>query len=241
MDRDTAVRLELYRRFVEDRRAPTHLEVGEALGLSEEESAEAFRRLADSHVIVLRPGTLEVWMANPLSAVETPYRVETPQHWNGTLILFSHGYVPAGVPIPPGIPLANRADTEQWLLDHGYALAGSDFRGRTGLVVKEALEDQIALLDWFDATIGKPRRTIASGFSMGGGIATRLAERNPGRFDGVLAISGAQDMQATMNRGLDVTFAVRTLLTDDQRLQLRCEPAVPRFEPTGHSRSYLLA
>ena len=79
MDRDTAVRLELYRRLVEDGRAPTHGEVGEALGLSEEESAESFRRLADSHVIVLRPGQLAVWMANPFSAVETPYRVETPQ------------------------------------------------------------------------------------------------------------------------------------------------------------------
>jgi hypothetical protein len=77
VDRDTAVRLELYRRFVEDRRAPTHVEVGEALGLSEEESAESFRRLADSHVIVLKPGTLELWMAAPLSAVETPFRVET--------------------------------------------------------------------------------------------------------------------------------------------------------------------
>jgi Alkylmercury lyase len=79
VDRDAAVRLELYSRFVQDRRAPTHAEVGKALGLSEEESAESFRRLADSHVIVLRPGTLEVWMANPLSAVETPHRVETAQ------------------------------------------------------------------------------------------------------------------------------------------------------------------
>jgi Alkylmercury lyase len=79
VDRDTAVRLELYRGFVEDRQAPTHVEVGEALGLSEAESAESFRRLADSHVIVLRPGTLEVWMANPLSAIETRYRVETPR------------------------------------------------------------------------------------------------------------------------------------------------------------------
>jgi Alkylmercury lyase len=77
VDRDTAVRLELYSRFVEDRRAPTHVEVGESLGLSEEESAESFRRLADAHVIALRPGTVELWMAAPLSAVETAFRVET--------------------------------------------------------------------------------------------------------------------------------------------------------------------
>ncbi|MBP2329195.1 dienelactone hydrolase [Kibdelosporangium banguiense] len=148
------------------------------------------------------------------------YRVETPERWNGTLILFSHGYVPEGIPIPPGIPLANRVETEQWLLDHGYALAGSDYRGRVGMVLDDALEDQLALLDWFDSNIGEPRRTISSGFSMGGGIATRLAERHPHRFDGVLALGSLQDAQANLNRGLDVTFAVRTLLTDDQRLEL---------------------
>lgn len=148
------------------------------------------------------------------------YRVETPSDWNGTLILFNHGYLPAGVEFPPGVPLANRAETEQWLLDHGYALAGSEFRGRVGLVIKDALADDAALLDWFDANVGKPRRTIASGFSMGGGIAIQLAERHPRRIDGVLSISGQSDAQANLNRGLDVTFAVRTLLTDDQRLEL---------------------
>lgn len=148
------------------------------------------------------------------------YRVETPARWNGTLVLFSHGYIPDGVPIPPGITLAMRTGTEEWLLDHGFALAGSDYRGRTGMAVKEALEDQMALLDWFGDTVAEPRRTIASGFSMGGGIATRLAERYPDRFDGVLAMSGLQDLPANLNRGLDVTFAVRTLLTDDQELEL---------------------
>lgn len=148
------------------------------------------------------------------------YRVETPDHWNGTLILFNHGYIPADAGFPPGIQVANRAETEQWLLDHGYALAASEFRGREGLVIKDALADDEALLDWFDATVGTPRRTIASGFSMGGGIATQLAERHPRRIDGVLSISGQTDAQATLNRGLDVTFAVRTLLTDDQRLEL---------------------
>jgi dienelactone hydrolase len=148
------------------------------------------------------------------------FRVETPAHWNGTLILFSHGYVPDIPEFPPGIPLANRAETEQWLLDHGYALAGSDFQGRVGLVIKEALPDNIALLDWFDDNVGTPRHTIATGFSMGGGIATRMGERYPRRIDGVLAMGSQQDAAATLNRGLDVTFAVRTLLTDDQRLEL---------------------
>jgi pimeloyl-ACP methyl ester carboxylesterase len=148
------------------------------------------------------------------------YRVETPERWNGTLILFSHGYVPDVPGFPPGITLANRAETEQWLLEHGFALAGSDYKGRFGMLVEEALTDQMALLDWFEDTVAEPRRTLSSGFSMGGGIATRLAELHPDRFDGVLALGSQQDLVANLNRGLDVTFAVRTLLTDDQELEL---------------------
>lgn len=148
------------------------------------------------------------------------YRVETPERWNGTLVLFSHGYIPDVPGFPPGITLANRAETEQWLLDHGFALAGSDYKGRFGMLVEEALTDQMALLDWFEDTVAEPRRTVSSGFSMGGGIANRLAERYPDRFDGVLALGSQQDLPAGLNRGLDVTFAVRTLLTDDQELEL---------------------
>ncbi|GAB1511568.1 alpha/beta hydrolase family protein [Actinophytocola sp. KF-1] len=148
------------------------------------------------------------------------YRVETPRRWNGTLVLFSHGYIPEGVPFPPGVTLTLRAETEQWLLDHGFALAGSDYRGRTGLAIDDALDDQVALLDWFEDNVAEPRRTVATGFSMGAGIAVRLAERHPDRFDGVLAIGGQNDVPATLNRGLDVTFGVRTLLTDDQHLEL---------------------
>ena len=148
------------------------------------------------------------------------YRVETPTRWNGTLVLFSHGYIPEGDGFPPGITVAHRAETEQWLLDRGFALAASDYRGRSGMLIEEALTDQVALLDWFEDTIGEPRRTVSSGFSMGGGIAVRLAERHPERFDGVLALGSLQDVPAELNRGLDVTFAIRTLLTDDQELEL---------------------
>jgi hypothetical protein len=78
-ERDAAVRVELYRRFVDSGRPPTHGEVGEALGLTDDEAADSFRRLADAHVVVLRPGTLELWMAAPFSAVETQYLVDTPR------------------------------------------------------------------------------------------------------------------------------------------------------------------
>ena len=36
------------------------------------------------------------------------FRAEVPRRWNGTLVLFSHGYYPAGFGIPEGVFLANR-------------------------------------------------------------------------------------------------------------------------------------
>jgi len=76
--------------------------------------------------------------------------VEVPARWNGTLVLYSHGYHPVGFG-PDGIALTNRppdrSETERRLLEHGYALAASQFQGDgTGYQVKHALHDQIALL-----------------------------------------------------------------------------------------------
>ena len=69
--------MHLYERFVEDGRPPSVAATAAALGLGESEAAEAYRRLHEAHVIVLAPGTADVWMAAPLSAVPTPFKVET--------------------------------------------------------------------------------------------------------------------------------------------------------------------
>jgi hypothetical protein len=75
VDRD--VRLHIYGRFVEEERPPTVEETAEALGLTAEDVSHSYRRLAEGRVIVLEPGTLDVWMANPFSARPTSFRVET--------------------------------------------------------------------------------------------------------------------------------------------------------------------
>ncbi len=78
-DLDTRVRLHLYEKFVAHGRPPAVAETAAALGVPDEDAAEAYRRLERSRVIALAPGTLNVWMANPLSAIPTPFRVETPR------------------------------------------------------------------------------------------------------------------------------------------------------------------
>lgn len=85
--RDAEVRLHVYRRFVEDGRPPGVGDVAEALDLAPEDAEASFRRLEAARVLVFAPGTLNVWMANPLSAFPTPFWVETPQGaWWGTCI-----------------------------------------------------------------------------------------------------------------------------------------------------------
>ena len=75
---DDRVRAYLYERFVALGSPPTVRDTAAALGLYEAEAAEAYRQLAKDHVIVLKPGTTEVWMAAPLSARPTPFLVTTP-------------------------------------------------------------------------------------------------------------------------------------------------------------------
>jgi pimeloyl-ACP methyl ester carboxylesterase len=151
------------------------------------------------------------------------YRVETPARWNGTLVLYSHGYMPAGFP-DFGIALTNRppgSETEGWLLDHGYALAASQMsEGGIGYHVERGLREQIALLDWFDATVGRPRHTVATGQSLGAAIAILLAERHPDRFDGVMTVCGVPDPLGDFNMILDLNFAVRTLLAPGEDIDI---------------------
>jgi hypothetical protein len=76
-DVDGRVRLAILERFAETGDAPVAAEVATAIGETEGAVAEAYSRLADAHLLVLRPGTREIWMAHPFSAVPTGFHVET--------------------------------------------------------------------------------------------------------------------------------------------------------------------
>jgi hypothetical protein len=151
----------------------------------------------------------------------TEFQVRVPARWNGTLILYSHGYYLAEYPPEPGhVMLAAQPRTEAWLLDHGYALAASNYKGVVGYAVEDALRDQIAVLDWFDVHIGRPRKTVTSGMSMGALISILLAERNPGRFAGVLAACGEYDGNGAWNSALDINFTIKALLAPNADIDL---------------------
>jgi hypothetical protein len=54
---------------------PTIAETASALSTTPNAVEASFRRLADGHILVLQRGTGEILMANPFSAVPTPFLV----------------------------------------------------------------------------------------------------------------------------------------------------------------------
>ena len=139
------------------------------------------------------------------------YVIDVPARWNGTVLLYSHGYVP-----DVGTNPARNAPSDavrSALLDGGYAQVGSSYP-ETGWAVQGAIPAQLSTLEVFRDRFGTPRRTIAWGTSMGGMITTGLAERYGHRFAGTLAMCGLeQGAVANFNNTLDPLFALRTLLT----------------------------
>jgi hypothetical protein len=68
------IRAAIYDAIVRSGQAPAPAQLAARLGLEEADVAAAYRALADAHVIVLRPGTLEIAWAPPFSAIPTAFR-----------------------------------------------------------------------------------------------------------------------------------------------------------------------
>jgi pimeloyl-ACP methyl ester carboxylesterase len=139
------------------------------------------------------------------------YEIQCPAGaWNGTLFLYSHGYVVPGSANP--VQDAGDPVTAGWMLGHGYALAGSSYAS-TGWAIQQALPDQIATLDAFDQAFGTPTRTVAWGHSLGGIITAGLIQRYADRFAGALPMCGVlSGGVATWNTALDAEFAFQQLI-----------------------------
>jgi pimeloyl-ACP methyl ester carboxylesterase len=150
----------------------------------------------------------------------SPFVVEVPAKWNGTLMLWSHWYDLPGSPQTPPESDPDHPELKTWLLANGYAVAGTQYP-MIPFASKEIVDDQLALLDWFTANVGRPKRTIAWGKSLGGQVTAVLAERHPDRISAALPMCGKVAGEvAADNAQLDVAFTMKTLLWPDQPLQL---------------------
>lgn len=152
------------------------------------------------------------------------YKIDCPAGpWNGTLFLYSHGYVTPGAANPAqdaGDPV-----TAAYLLGHGFALAGSSY-ATTGWAIQQALPDQISTLDTFGQRFGAPSRTVAWGHSLGGIITAGLIQQYPDRFSAALPMCGVlSGGVATWNTALDSEFAFQQLIDPSAQVVNITNPA----------------
>jgi hypothetical protein len=192
-------------------------------------------------------GSGQVSTVNGALADGATYLLQCPAGaWNGTLYLWSHGYVAPGT-ANPAQDVSDPA-TAAWMLGHGYALAGSSY-ATTGWAIAAALPDQIATLNAFGHAYGRPKTTVAWGGSLGGIITAGLIQDYPSRFDAALPLCGVlSGGVATWNTALDGEFAFQQLIdpsvqvvniTDPAANLANAEAAVAAAQKTAAGRARL--
>lgn len=153
------------------------------------------------------------------------YEIVLPEEWNGTLVLYSHGYRSAQ-PVPPNFePVSTQPEPApgwasgkrqvgQALLDQGYALAGSAFASN-GWAVEDGVTAGEDLIAYFTEEIAEPERVLAWGDSLGGLITAVLAQQNP-NIDGALPMCGAlAGANPNLDLGLTVAWMLQSLVWED--------------------------
>lgn len=146
------------------------------------------------------------------------YEIRLPQRWNGTLLLYSHGYRQAR-PAPPDFAAVNTqpqvAATDEVasaLMAKGYALAGSAYRSN-GWAVADGVRAGEQLHDFFVQKVGAPSRTYVWGDSLGGLVTELLAEKHPDWVDGATPMCGVLGGgNLNLDLALDVSYAVKALI-----------------------------
>lgn len=123
-----------------------------------------------------------------------PFRIRVPDTWNGTLLIFAHGYRDKadhpGEVDDRNAQVAPIDALEAPLLAAGFALAGSAYKDN-GWAFGDAIQDIKDLALFFRENVGPPERTIIAAVSFGTIAAFKSMEQFNGIFDGALSFCGA--------------------------------------------------
>lgn len=166
--------------------------------------------------------TVSVTTYSGKTADGSAVRARVPSGWNGTLLLYSHGYRQAGDPAAaPASRVAADASSEavaQDLLARGYAIAGSSY-SRNGFATAEGVRADELLYSWFRGRAGAPTSLYVWGESLGGLITELFAEKHPELVDGVLQL-GAVVGGTVRNFDLALDYEVMVKRLVDPTLKL---------------------
>jgi pimeloyl-ACP methyl ester carboxylesterase len=143
---------------------------------------------------------------------------QVPADWNGTVLLYSHGFGPLVAQDAPS------AGSAAQLLAQGYALVGSSYDvNGSWWALDAAVSDQFASLDAFLLASGlHPQHTLAVGTSMGGLVNSLIDQESHGRVQGAVTfcglVAGGVDLN---NYQLNAEYAMTELLPGAAGVQIR--------------------
>jgi hypothetical protein len=138
------------------------------------------------------------------------YRIEVPPNWNGTLVMFAHGFRGTG-----NMVWVDEPQLRQYFVDNGFAWAASSY-ALNGYDPGDGVVDTHDLLQAFPFVTGlHARQAIMTGLSMGGEITTAEIEAYKGQFAGAMPYCGVLAGNDLFNYflGANVTAAALTATT----------------------------
>ena len=138
---------------------------------------------------------LLVWFGLSIAAGATEIRrgeihgakfaTAVPEDWQGKLVLIAHGFRSEDAALGADLDVTDEFTAP--LLKQGWAVAVTSYR-RNGWIIEDAIEDLKNLRDHVAGAHGEVKRCVVVGNSMGGLIATLIAEGAMKGVDGVVAI-----------------------------------------------------
>ncbi len=133
------------------------------------------------------------------------YRMEVPDDWNGSLVMWAHGFRGEGLELT-----VDNHPLRSYLLANGYAWAASSY-SENDYAVDVGVRDTERLTRVFRRQVGRPDITYVTGASMGGHVVARSIEQYPSRYDAAMPICGVLGDYELFDYFLDYNVAAQQL------------------------------
>ena len=136
---------------------------------------------------------------------DSGYRIEVPANWNGTLVMWAHGYRGEGTELT-----VDNHPLREFLIPNGYAWAASSYSANSynpGVGVR----DTHRLVQLFDEIVGSPATRYITGASMGGHVTARSVEQPNHPYDGAMPICGVVGDYELFDYFLDFNLAAQQI------------------------------
>jgi pimeloyl-ACP methyl ester carboxylesterase len=164
-----------------------------ALALAFSMAASFLLFAAERPVAAQKPESAPEILHTPVGTTEVgvlagaSYRIDIPNDWNHSLVVYYHGYAMHGV----SYHIAERLDGQQLpMFERHYAVAQSAY-SEPGWALPQAYPETEQLRRYFSHAYGVPRETYVAGGSMGGALTMVTLELNPKPYLGGLDLCGA--------------------------------------------------